>query len=211
MSTAIFLKSDSATQGAWYSGSTTVYGHDGYAVIGQGASGTDVSIPTTEGDFNYPSYASVTLGSGTSGYCWAGSTSTASALEYGPPGTSNGSDSKRVAAAWYESLSFTIEVTDGSSHQIALYFLDWDAEGREQQIQITDNNNDNAVLDTRTISSFQSGLWMVWNVSGSVTFTISLTGGGHSAAVSGLFFDTPIGTLFPPLVSRPRFEPAYFE
>jgi hypothetical protein len=45
----------------------------------------------------------------------------------------------------------------------------------------------NAVLDTRTVSGFQSGQWVVWNLKGHVTLKVTLTGGSN-AVVNGLFF-----------------------
>ena len=62
----------------------------------------------------------------------------------------------RIAATWYSSTSFTIAVnlTDGQAHNIALYALDWDNQGRSEQIQITSAAT-GAILDTETISSFR--------------------------------------------------------
>ena len=85
------------------------------------------------------------------------------------PGSSN-----RVAAVWYAATSFTIAVnlTDGQAHDIALYALDWDSEGRGEQIQISSAAT-GTILDTETISNFSSGVYLQWKVSGNVIFKVS--------------------------------------
>ena len=68
------------------------------------------------------------------------------------------------------------------------YALDWDnyGGGRAEQIQIVDAAS-STVLDTRTISSFTQGIYLVWNISGNVKINITLTGGGNTV-ISGVFF-----------------------
>jgi hypothetical protein len=114
-------------------------------------------------------------------YTWASSTTDPRALQTGT-GTS------RIASTWYLSGTFTFDVnlTDGNPHQFALYALDWDAVGRTQTIQIVDANT-NAVLDTRTLTGFNNGVYLVWNLSGHVKVNVIWTG-GLNAVVSGVFF-----------------------
>ena len=75
---------------------------------------------------------------------------------------------------------------DGNAHQIAFYCLDWDYNGRAEHINMLDAST-NSVLDTRTISGFSNGIYVIWNLSGHVKVQITLTGGGN-AVVSGIFF-----------------------
>lgn len=211
MSTATFVKSDTSTKGTWYNGTTPVYGGDGYGVFGQGGTSSGTFTPGGAADhLNYPAYATVTIGGGTSGYCWVNPSSDARALLYAPPQSPQPSGTE---AAYYASPSFTLDISDGSNHQISLYFCDYDFNNsRAQTITITDDNNGNAQLDQRSISSFSNGIWLVWDVSGKVTFTFAETSGAN-AVVSGIFFDPAPATpaVFPPFVSRPRFEPAFYE
>jgi len=79
-----------------------------------------------------------------------------------------------------------VNLTDGKSHPLALYFLDWDSSGRAESIQIVDANT-GQVLDTRSVSGFSGGQYLNWNVSGHVVIKIAVTG-GTNAAVSGVFF-----------------------
>jgi|SRR5579871_233169 len=159
--TATFIKTDVTTMGNWKG----VYGSDGYAVMGDSTA--------------YPAYAAVNP-AGQAFWMWAASTSDPRALQQASAGG-------RVAGTWYSSSSFTIDVnlTDGQTHQVALYCLDWDYMSRVESISVL--NTAGAVLDTRTVSGFSNGAYLVWNVSGHVTFKVSLAG-GVNAVVSGLLF-----------------------
>jgi transcriptional antiterminator Rof (Rho-off) len=170
--TATFLKTDTTTQGNWIG----VYGSQGYNIIGNGSS--------------YPSYATVTP-SGQANCTWVASTTDSRALQ-------DVGGSGRIAACWYSGTSFTINVdlTDGQAHDVALYALDWDRNGRSEQIQIT-NASTGAVLDTEKISSFSGGEYLQWNISGDVV--IKLTNlAGVNAVISGLFFDPTSSPVNPP-------------
>jgi hypothetical protein len=164
-SSAAFVKTDTTTQGNWKSS----YGADGYNVIGD----------TTA----YPSYATVTP-SGQSSYVWASSTSDVRALE-------KAASSDRIAGTWYSGSSFTVDVnlTDGKTHQLALYCLDWDNGARAETISISDATT-GTVLDSRSVSSFVNGEYLIWNISGHIAITVTLTGGSN-AVVSGIFFGGP--------------------
>jgi CSLREA domain-containing protein len=160
---ATFLKQDTTTEGSWIG----TYGTQGYDVIGDTPS--------------YPSYATVAA-SGQTSYAWAASTTDPRALE-NPNGTG------RIAATWYATTGFTVDVnlTDGQAHDLELYFLDWDNSRRSEQVQISSAST-GAVLDTETVSSFTAGVYLDWEVSGNVVIKITrLT--GTNAVLGGLFFD----------------------
>lgn len=203
MSSVTFLKQDSTTQGAWHG----VYGSDGYGIIGNSSSTNNSTIPVTQGYFSYPAYATVSL-AGETAFCWASNTGDVIGLQYPPPSTNH------VLAAWFKNASFTLDIADGSNHQVALYFQDeYHTTQRTQTVTITDDQNAGQQLWSTTLSNFQNGVWLVWNISGQVTFTITLVS-GDNAILSGIFFDPAAATppvVFPPLVSRPRFEPTLFE
>ncbi len=168
--TAAFVKTDATDQGSWQG----VYGAQGTDVAGAAAS--------------VPSYAQVTL-AGQSSWTWAASTTDLRALQ-NPAGG-------RLAACWYGS-AFTVDVnlTDSLTHQVGLYFLDWDNGGRSQRVDVLDAAS-GAVLDSRTVSSFTGGQYLVWNLSGHVTFRVTdLT--GPNAVIGGLFFDAKGGVPTPP-------------
>ena len=123
------------------------YGTQGYEVIGNATS--------------LPSYATVTP-SGQATYTWAASTTDPRALQ-------DAGGTGRIAAAWDSATSFTVDVnlTDGQTHDLELYFVDWDSTARSEQVQIS-NASTGAVLDTETVSSFHSGVYVNCQVSGNV-------------------------------------------
>ncbi len=182
-SAASFVTSDTATEGSWIG----KYGSDGYSMANASQS--------------IPSYATVSVQNQLN-YTWASGTSDPRALE-------TGSGSGRIAATWFSNSNFDFDVnlTDGKPHQVALYALDWDDlyGGRAEEVQIADAGS-GAVLDTRIISGFTNGIYLIWNVTGHVKITVTLTGNGN-AVISGIFFGsatapgTSGGTTAPTTVS----------
>jgi VCBS repeat-containing protein len=170
VNTAVYVKNDTATQGSWQG----VYGTQGYSVVNDATS--------------YPSYAQVNVtGAGT--YTWAGSTTDVRALQKAStPGD-------RIAATYYSFTNFTIDVNlpGGALHKVALYLLDWDSYlgGRSERIDVLDAGT-GQVLDTRSVTGFSGGEYLVWNLKGHVQFLVTNTAGsGNTCLVSGLFFDPP--------------------
>lgn len=53
------------------------------------------------------------------------------------------------------------------------------------------NASTNAVLDSRAMSNYQNGVYMVWSIKGHVKFRLTNTAKGVStnAVLSGMFFD----------------------
>lgn len=164
---ASFVGSDTTTEGNWRG----LYGANGYALAGGGR-----SIPSDAVLQNW--YLNLCA--------WTASSTGVTALE-----ASSGSG--RVASAWCGSrLTFYLNLTDGQSHSVALYALDWNLERRAETIQIFDRRT-NALLDARSISGFSSGVYLVWNVTGNVRITVTATA-GPNAAISGVFFGAGSGS-----------------
>ena len=96
-----------------------------------------------------------------------------------------------------------VNLTDGLSHNLELYLLDYNTTSRSEQIQLTDANT-HAVLDTQNVSSFHTGVYLSWTISGNVLITITKTGGAN-AVLSGLFFDpSRVGDATSSRTRRPR-------
>lgn len=160
----VFQKTDNKTQGAW----TGVYGGDGALIA------SDLSNP--------PAYATVSI-TGDKTYTWASATSDVRALQ------TSAESASRIASTYYSSSDFDINVnlTDGNTHRIALYLLDWDSTARSETVTILDAHSD-AVLDTESFAGFHGGEYVSWEISGDVTIRVTKTGGAN-AVVSGIFFD----------------------
>ena len=166
---ASFVKTDTARQGSWKG----VYGTDGSVVANDSTS--------------LPAYA--TASTNAWGYTWNGSTTDVRALQKGASGSTD-----RIAAQWGGSSSFDIDcnLTDGGTHQVALYGLDWDSGSRSETVQVVDAGT-STILDSRSLTSFVNGVYLVWNVRGHVRFHV-VYNGGSNLALSGLFFGPPSGT-----------------
>ena len=166
---ASFVKSDTTTKGNWRG----VYGNDGYRLAGEAAF--------------FPSYAQITT-SGRNDHTWAATTTDVRAVQK----ASNSAD--RVVACWYNGTEFyiNVDVTDGWQHQAALYVLDWDGNNtRQQRIDVVDVAT-GTVIDSRSLTAYSGGQYLVWNVKGSVTFRVVNTGSTtNNAVVNALFLDTP--------------------
>lgn len=161
---ARFVKSDASTRGDWKG----VYGNEGYAIAGASASP--------------PAYASFA----TTAPQWTWQSPLASPSGLMQPGTST----SRIAACWYSAteVGLDLSVTDGQTHLVSVYFFDGSASGRQQQVDVLDRAT-GAVLDTRSLSNFASGIYMTWQIAGNVT--IRLTPSNVNAVASGIFFDPP--------------------
>jgi hypothetical protein len=162
--TASFTQADTTTRGNW----SGKYGVDGYSITNAGQSIPSYAVFAVQNQFNYT---------------WAASTSDARALRI--PGGGGA-----IASTWYNNptFNFDINLTDGQAHQIALYALDWDSPGgaRAETIQIV-NQATGVVLDTRSISDFTGGMYLIWNISGHVRVNVTRTAGAN-AVISGIFF-----------------------
>jgi hypothetical protein len=137
---ATYVGTDSHTQGNWAS----EYGADGYFLP---------IFPAAQ-----PSYVSSFAPQNASTWTWTSHTSDPRALA-----TPGGGPAE--AATWYNTQTFSFDITlaSGQTHQVALYAVDWDSQGRSETVQITDGDT-NLALDTRSISSFVNGTYLVWRV-----------------------------------------------
>ncbi len=113
---AAFVKVDNTTEGSW----SGVYGAQGYIL----ATNND----PTHAYSKIPGYAVVIISSA-SIYDWTDATTDPRALQK-PPGAGA---SDRIAACWYtyplQTFTIDVGVTDGETHRLALYLLDWDGYG----------------------------------------------------------------------------------
>ena len=183
LASANFLRSDTNTHGNWIG----VYGRDGFNVINHLR--------------NYPAYAQVAA-AGAASITWDGLSKEARALR-------RTDSQRRIAAAWYSLSRFSIDLnmTDHQAHRVALYGLDWDSTARRQQISIFDAQS-GSLLDSRILSNFHNGQYLVWSVFGHVRMEISSLG-NRTAILSGLFFD-PETNQAPAVVLRAPDQGAAF-
>ena len=167
-----YIGQDTTTQGNW----TGVYGQDGYVIPDD-----TTSAP--------PSYATVTT-TDNSIYVWSASTTDVRAPQISP-GSSN-----RYASAYFAYGAYNVDVsmTDGNTHRVSLYLLDWDT-SRSETITIRDARTQ-TVLYTQVFSNFHYGVWVSWNIKGNVTIEASPVS-GSSPVISAVMFGSA-GSAPPP-------------
>jgi hypothetical protein len=113
---------------------------------------------------------------GAGSYVWQASTADVRAPQRGGPG--------RVMSAWFaEEFSIDLNIADAQPHQVALYMADYDDYGRAQRVDIVDGMG--VVLDSRTVSAFTGGQYLVWTVQGHVTVRVTRLE-GNNAVVSAV-------------------------
>jgi hypothetical protein len=80
---------------------------------------------------------------------------------------------ERVMSYYYSRYNddFQISTSDSATHRIALYFCDYEFYGRQVQV-VAHNTNTGAVLDTRLLSNYSGGVYLVYNYTGNVDFQI---------------------------------------
>ena len=158
---ATFVKTDATTRGTWKG----VYGANGFAIANDAT--------------RFPDYAEIVLPSQNVS-TWVGSTTVVRALQKQAAGD-------RIASCWWGWSSFSIDLnlTDGEPHEVALYFLDWDSTTRSQIVEVLDPVT-SKVLDSRRISNFTDGEYLVWNMTGHVSIRLARVEGAN-AVLSGLF------------------------
>jgi subtilisin family serine protease len=173
---ASFVGTDTTTQGNW----KTAYGSSGF----------DVSQDPSTNDPTLPSYATLNITGGQNAI-WASTTSDPRAPEEAAPGSTS-----RIAGAWYSptTLSFNLSLSDGQSHLLALYALDWggatNGDPASERIDVI-NNATGTVLNSQSLTGFSNGEYLVWNVSGSITIRVTNFNSASDAVISGLFLGGP--------------------
>jgi hypothetical protein len=175
-SSAVYMTSDTVTHGTWKG----AYGGNGYVIAGDSSS--------------LPGYAQLS-NSGVA-YTWVATSQDSTCVQ---KGSAQATD--RICAVWYGSSSFTIDLTvSGAAQQVALYALDWDKAQRVQRIDVLDGGN-GTTLDTRTISGFSTGTYLVWNIAGHVQFKVTKVG-GPNAVIAGIFFGGSGATVTAPVITQ---------
>src|SRR5262252_4777628 len=152
MGSAIFLRTDTTTKGSWVG----VYGSEGYNVCGYGTP-------------SYPSYVIVTPISTTPYTNSASSADVRGLQKYDNP-------SDRFIGGWYNTVSYSVDLTLLGDHQLAVYFNDFDNGNRSERIDVLDGDS-GVVLDTRSLALptgfWNPPVWLLYRVRGHVRLVVS--------------------------------------
>jgi len=183
---ARFVGEDSKTSGNW----GEVYGKDGYVLCNYNGNGSDKN--------NLPAYVSSVKyymfgGAGRPGNSvWASGTNDTRALA---PDRKNGTP--RTAACLYsgdpdicqQAFTVTVNVNNQRDYQIALYFADWDDQGRRIAVDMFDEDTLNLIAPTKIVQKFRGGKYLIYSYDKSARFRICQVR-GYNAVLSGIFFDS---------------------
>jgi hypothetical protein len=167
---AAFAFVDPNSQGNWWG----QYGKQGSVVPG--------------GSTNLPAYANLSFGGQSVVWSASASDTRAPLLPFGM---------QRVASAWYDMTSLTVDVqfTDAAYHRLGMYFLDWLNLGGSETVDVLDAVS-GSVLDHRIVPPFTNGVYEFWDAKGHLVFHVTRAAGAPPM-VSGLFFDS--SPLLPPI------------
>jgi hypothetical protein len=218
---ASFVKADTTTQGTWKG----AYGADGYwmpyavpayANITNVCWGANmVHVSGVSDIVNFPSYAVVNTAHqmyDTNDVCTTYGTTTLADPTPNVTALQHPWDGDRIASRWSPSgsggspgsLGFDINFVDGATHRLAMYCLDWKGavtSGVTQSVTVMDAL-DKTVLDTRTMTGFQNGTWLVWDIKGHVQIRVTGTGTASNAFVHGLFFGDASPVTAAPVITN---------
>ena len=184
---AQFIKLDSTTSGNWGG----VYGKDGYVLCNYNGGGVDKnSLP--------PYVSSVTYFRAFGGSAqdphrlapdpvsWASPTSDTRALA---PDSTNGTPRNAACVSNSDqTMTLTIGVEGTRDYQVALYFVDWDNQGRREAVEMMDATTLKLVAPVKIVDTFAGGKYLVYTYNKSAKFRFNKIR-GETVTLSGIFFD----------------------
>jgi len=171
---ATFVRIDAKTSGNWKG----VYGSEGYLIGGDASHGTSATKQPTYGKAEVKTWT----------FPWSNDTDDGRALQKEGGGN-------RVAGQWGSNdptYDIDVNFSDTATHQVAIYGLDWDRQGRLAAIEVVDAAS-GKLLDSHEISAYAGGKYLIWNIRGHVILRVRKFGDWTNSAMSGLFFDPVAG------------------
>jgi len=185
-----FIGEDTLTQGGWGG----KYGKDGYVLCNYYGNGTDKqSLP---GYVSSVKYYMKQTGDMPNYRVWATATDDARALA-----PDAGNQTVRNATGLYtgdpeacqQSFLVTIDVAGRHDYQVALYFADFDDNGRRQAVDLFDESTLRLVAPTKIVRDFRGGKYLIYSYDRSARFRIYQVR-GENAVLNGIFFDPGKGS-----------------
>ena len=161
------LGMDEKTQGNWRG----KYGAEGHVLVGR--------------EKEMPGFTQFAWLRGAS-YIYEKQTEDIRALEFFQSDTPTTPHDRIAAVEHGSDIAFEIHVGT-QPHRLAIYSLDWDRKGREQEVEIQDAVNAQT-LDKQTVKDFADGRYLTWKVQGRLRIVVRKIN-GINATVSGIFLD----------------------
>jgi hypothetical protein len=178
---AQFVKQDATTGGNWGG----VYGKEGYVLCNYDGQGHDRrSLPAYVTSLEY--FRAFPKNGMPDATMWQKDTSNKSALSPAP-----GNKNPRNAAALSNSdqtMTMTVGIDGTRDCQVALYFVDWDNQGRRQAVEMHDANTLDLVAPVKVVNNHAGGQYLVYAYNKSAKFRFNKVR-GDIVTLSGIFFD----------------------
>ncbi len=173
---------DTITSGDWGG----VYGSDGYILCAYLSDGDTVqdlrSLPAYIGNITYSKQL---------GKQWVDGVKDKRA-----PSREEKNEYPRNAGAIYtqdplatlQTMTVDIQMDRGKSHQIALYFVDWERARRRVAVEMFDLDSKRLLAPVQVVDDFAGGKYLIYTYDAPVRFRINHVR-GPNATLSGVFFD----------------------
>jgi len=87
------------------------------------------------------------------------------------------------------STAWVTGVVGVHAYQVALYFVDWDNQGRREAVEMMDAETLNLVAPVKVVKGFGGGCYLVYSYNKSVKFRFNKIR-GDIVTLSGIFFDS---------------------
>jgi hypothetical protein len=169
---ASFVSEDTVTHGDW--GGT--YGNSGYILCNYKDSTSDLRI--------LPSYIASVEYKKNINLNWAKEVSDKRAPALNAQYGIHTND----PVACDQTMTIDITVKQSQPYQVALYFVDWDNQGRRTAVEMFDLKTKKLIAPVKIVRDYYGGKYLVFRYDNSVRFRIDQVR-GVNASLSGIFFD----------------------
>ena len=179
---AEFVGRDTTTKGSWGG----VYGSEGYLLPGYG--GNDVRVLP-----DYVSNVRLSKGKRISLVTDSDDPRALSSNSFNAGSRSLGAYQSDDNVACYQTFTVDIDLREKREYTVALYFADWEEEGREQMVEMFDGDTLNLVAPLQAVRDFEGGVYLIYKYDNSARFRINQIR-GKNATLSGIFFGEGAGS-----------------
>jgi alpha-L-rhamnosidase len=90
--------------------------------------------------------------------------------------------------ACQQTMTVDVEVIEDKNYNVALYFVDWDRQGRRQAVEVFDLKTLNRIAPVEIVQDFGQGKYLIYACAKSVRFRIDQIR-GKNAVLNAIFFD----------------------
>jgi hypothetical protein len=88
-----------------------------------------------------------------------------------------------------QTMTLTIGIEGTRDYQVALYFVDWDNQGRREAVEMMDATTLKLIAPVKIVNAFAGGKYLVYAYNKSAKFRFNKVR-GETVTLSGIFFDS---------------------